>query len=213
MSDRSEDDGRHAASAPLVAWYVNDTLAPGERAEVESHLATCAECRTQAEFWRQLAPFVAATGAAPAPHPSQFGRLVARLDEEIDAPPAAPGDARFRRLPRRWRWVVAAQAAAIALLVGGLFLAAGQEPRVAPFRTLAAPAAPPAALHLRVVFDEGASERELRALLVPLGATIVGGPSPLGVYTVALPAGAAPAEAAAALRARPIVRFAEPVAP
>jgi anti-sigma-K factor RskA len=207
---------RHAAYAPLVAWYVNGTLEPGERAVVEAHLAECADCRAQVELWREVAPVLATAGAPPAPHPSQFQHLVARLDEQLDEPaPETPSAARpARQLPWRWRWVVAAQAAALALVGIAFFVRpAAEAPRAAPFRTLATAAMKVEGLRLRVVFDERASEAELRALLVPLGATIVGGPTPLGVYTVALPEGVSPAEAAAALRARPIVRFAEPVAP
>jgi anti-sigma-K factor RskA len=214
MNGRSAGDDGHAASAELLAWFVNGTLEAGERAAVEAHLASCAECRAQVDFWRQLTPHVSSAPAAPAPHPSQFRRLVARLDEELDAVPEAPLDGRFRRLPRLWRGVVAAQAAAIVLLAGALLLPDSEAPTSASFRTLAAPAETPAELlRLRVVFDEQVSERELRGLLLPLGARIVGGPSPLGVYTLELPAEATPAEAAAALRARPLVRFAEPAAP
>lgn len=143
----------------------------------------------------------------------------------------------FRETPAVIRWTLAAQLAALAVL--GLLLArpvappAGaptEEDRAAPtrFRTLSSDPARPAAdaPELRVVFDESTREREIRGALISIGGTIVGGPSPDGVYTVTLggPAETGPAEtspdaaadrraraAADALRALPKVRFAEPV--
>jgi hypothetical protein len=108
--------------------------------------------------------------------------------------------------------LLAGQAAAIVALAATLFVAVGRPP-AAGFHTLTASAAPAGAARLRVVFDERASERELRALLVPMGAAIVGGPSPLGVYTLELPSGAHLTATVAALRAQPLVRFVEPLEP
>ncbi|HEX5759875.1 MAG TPA: hypothetical protein VF121_11820, partial [Thermoanaerobaculia bacterium] len=96
--------------------------------------------------------------------------------------------------------------------------AAGESAPAAPaaeFRTLAAAAPAPGAARLRVLFAEETSERALRAVLQRVGGRIVDGPSPLGVYTVALPTGPAadPLEVVVAhLRAQPEVRFAGPAA-
>ena len=43
-------------------------------------------------------------------------------------------------------------------------------------------------MHLQVVFADDITEREIRTLLSSIGATIVAGPSPMAVYTVALAA-------------------------
>ena len=69
-------------------------------------------------------------------------------------------------------------------------------------------------MHLQVVFGDDITEREIRTLLSSIEATIVAGPTPMAVYTVALAGddrgGAARTrETLAVLRAHPKVRLAE----
>ena len=85
------------------------------------------------------------------------------------------------------------------------------------YRTLsdAAPAPPPAAAtsRLRLVFAAGTTEAEIRDLLLGIRGQITAGPSPLGVYTVEVPAGPDPlADVLTHLRAQKRVSLAEPVA-
>jgi hypothetical protein len=120
------------------------------------------------------------------------------------------------RRRRLGRW--AAAAAAAALITAVAWRLPRGESSDARFHTLSRPAPVAAAVtRLHVVFDDALPERELRALLLPLRAEIVGGPSALGVYTVALPAGRAGDEPEAwvleHLRTSPAVRFAEIVPP
>lgn len=200
--DRSAGPGAsHEEVQALLPWYANGTLDEAEHAWVEEHLAECAGCRAEAEECGALGATVrAAETMAPAPHPVELARLLARIDatEEL-------GRGGFR--PWRWlratlggtpplvRWALAAQ---LALLLGAGALAGWGRPAPSPagFRTLSdAPAAAAAEAqlrvpYLRVMFREQASEAEIRGLLLPLEAQIVGGPSPLGVYTLSLPTGA-----------------------
>lgn len=141
------------------------------------------------------------------------------------------------------RWLMAGQLAAIAVLgvalvMAVLVLGGGEGSGTDPvgsgrtFRTLTdtpaaptesiestAPAPVPAAggTRIRVVFDPSLTEEDIRSLLLELRAQVVGGPSPLGAYTLEIPAGADadPLEVVLDhLRAQPGVRFAEPaVAP
>ena len=71
----------------------------------------------------------------------------------------------------------------------------------------------PGRVHLQVVFAYDITEREIRTLLGSIGATIVAGPSPMAVYTVALAddreAPAQAQERLALLRTHPKVRLAE----
>ena len=71
---------------------------------------------------------------------------------------------------------------------------------------------------LRVVFDDRVRSADLRRMLGTIGATVVDGPSPNGVFTIALgatPNGAIdePAAVAGWLRSQSGVRFAEVVRP
>ena len=55
MADRqgpltpNEGRDRHEAIRELLPWYLNDTLEADERADVERHLQSCAECRDELE--------------------------------------------------------------------------------------------------------------------------------------------------------------------
>jgi hypothetical protein len=89
------------------------------------------------------------------------------------------------------------------------------------FRTLSDPPPPPAASagasrQVRVVFAATATEADMRRLLLEVHGELVGGPSSLGAYVVALPASGAGAEpwplVLEHLRTHPLVRIAEPVA-
>jgi hypothetical protein len=215
----------HRRTTADLTFLVNGTLAPAEAARAREHLQECADCR------RDLALETALMACAReeavldyAPH-AAFAKLAVRIDEH-----------EARRARRRAWWspgarvrlrlrdaAIFTQAVAIAVLV--LLIAnAGWRARepsaVGPYRTLTqtrATARADAPL-LRVVFDEGVRSADLRRMLGSIGGTIVDGPSPAGVYTIALGNAATgpvdePATAAEWLRAQPGVRFAELVQP
>ena len=84
------------------------------------------------------------------------------------------------------------------------------------YRTLSDAGSGPAAgrVHLQVVFADDITEREIRTLLSSTGATIVAGPTPMAVYTLALAGDdrggpARTRETLEVLRAHPKVRLAE----
>jgi anti-sigma factor RsiW len=120
------------------------------------------------------------------------------------------------------RALLAAQLAGLALL-GAVVAGRGAVP--APARHAAAPPlyhtlseAPPPSVggaQIRIVFADGATAAAIRDILVGVGGQIVGGPSPLGTYTVEVGngPGADPLEVVLPhLRARREVTFAAPVA-
>ena len=73
-----------------------------------------------------------------------------------------------------------------------------------------APVEAAAGPRLAIAFAAETPEGELRALLQETGARIVEGPSPRGIYTLALDADAPLEDVVARLRAHPGVRLAEP---
>jgi hypothetical protein len=111
--------------------------------------------------------------------------------------------------PGPLRWMLVTQGALIVLLVG--VVAWQASPLSAPYRTLsrAEDRASLGQAWIRVVFADDITAGELRMLLGSVGGRIVDGPSPLGVYTVAV-AGAA-STVLETVRAHPKVRLAEPV--
>jgi Putative zinc-finger len=211
----------------LLPWYVNGSLAERERERVEAHLAACLRCQEEERICRRMAGDVA-KGAeiAPAPHPVQLQRMLARIEESEREEKESAGPQRLfaplrslvQATPRPLRGALVAQAAVILLLIG--FLAWSlQRPGTAPapppvYRTLSNPdAAPVPSNRLRVMFSPKATEKEMRELLHGIQGKIVDGPSPSGAYTVEVPASSDPEQVVLArLRAEPQVMLAEPAA-
>jgi len=82
VSDRAHSTALpHQQAWDLLPWLVNETLEPGEREGVESHLAACSECRGEAERCRALEALVRSAEVAPSPHPAQLAQLMRRVDE------------------------------------------------------------------------------------------------------------------------------------
>ena len=226
-----EDHGERAHQRiwELLPWHVNGSLAERERERVEAHLAACLRCQEEERACRQMAGAVARGGeVAPAPHPVQFQRVLARIEESEREERESTGGRRLlaplrslvRATPRPLRGALVAQAAVILLLVG--FLAWSMtRPSTAPaalqpaYRTLSNPdAAPVPTARLRVMFSPQATEKEIRDLLHGIHGEITAGPSPSGAYTVEVPAASDPAGVVLArLRSEPqVVLFAEPAA-
>ena len=238
MRQREEHGERnHQRVLELLPWYVNGTLAAGERERVEAHLAACPRCQEETRVCRRTADEIERAGeVAPSPHPVQLQRMLARIEEsECEERQAGRGSrlvAAFRPLvrstPRPLRWALLAQAAAIFLLVGALGwsvrrpgVPVAATPAAVPasmgaaYRTLSNPeAAPVPSVRLTVMFQPQATEQEIRGLLHVVKGEITAGPSPSGAYTVAVPAAGDPAAVVLArLRSeKRLVMLAEPVA-
>lgn len=199
-----------------IPWYP-DGLSAAQRGALEAHAADCAECRRELAFVR----------GAPAEAPvidAEAERVWKRVLERIAAEdaqssgsvvPLAP--ARPTRSALRPLALAASLALAVGLgalgAVGALRLAGGEEPV---YRTAtAAPEVSAAGPTLDVVFRKDATAREIDAKLREIGGGVVAGPSALGVYRIALAAGADAASAAAALRAESggVATLAEPAHP
>lgn len=207
----------------LLPWYVNGTLSPAEMATVEQSLARDPVCRAELEECRALARLLEAHETATwQPSPAAFDRLLADIDRLDAAPTPARTDPPWWRPILEWlrntpapvRWTLAAQSLALAALALALLLPA--QPVDPGYETLSdGPPVLTAEPRLRVVFDDAMNVGELRTLLHGIAGHVVAGPTPLGVYTIAVTGDGRPDEAldraANALRAHPWVRLVEPV--
>lgn len=220
--DHEADHGGHERVLELLPWYLNATLGADEQGEVERGLATCPACRAELARCRTLGAAVRAEaerrGAESwAPSRHHLAGVLARIDA-AERRPRTPFalhrlSAWIRDTPPPVRWVLAAQGVAVLALVAALV---GRRPAPASYETLSrhglAVGAERALVH--VVLAEDATERRIRDLLLGVGGAVVEGPTPRGVYTVALPF--APSDRArleatvARLRAEPVVRFVAP---
>ncbi|MGQ0591797.1 MAG: zf-HC2 domain-containing protein [Gammaproteobacteria bacterium] len=203
----------HEEAWALLPWYVNDTLGDEERPRVERHLADCAPCRDElSRCWALAHAVQAETRAAWSPSPAHLGAIIERIERAERRP--APAQRwhtaltdlvrSFRETPRAAQWALAAQAVLVLVLGAALFV------RQEPYGTLSSPEPLKAeGPRVQVVFAEDLTERELRVLLRELGAEIVRGPTPAGVYTLRL-SGATSDVPVPKLRGHPKVRLAEP---
>ena len=101
---------KHAV-ADLLPFYVNGTLDDGERARVETEIASCAQCASELEELRAMAGMLQARAATIAPASTLHARTMARL--------GAPAmSSREPTAPSPWWSTPARYAAAASLVVG-----------------------------------------------------------------------------------------------
>lgn len=214
-----------------IAWYPDGGLSDGQRGAVEAHAATCSTCREEIAMLTGRAELPAAADPE-----RLFARVLALVEADGLAGSAAPGllaapeRSRAEPAPRRPAPALPRQpvrAGSVARLAAGVtlvlmtgalggwlgrdLLGAGAGPVYLPASVT--PAGAGEGVALEVVFRSDATAERIQTALRGLGAEVVAGPSPLGRYQVALPAGADAGAAAALLRAEGtgVASFAEPL--
>jgi anti-sigma factor RsiW len=220
-----------------IAWYPDGGLTDAQRGAVEVHAADCASCREELAI---LAERADAT-ASPADPDQLFERVLARIEtsavmEEPEAAvpelareaagPLRGAPARRRRgLSWQRRGAIAAAGFALVALAGALgwlgrdwVSPVGDAGAGEIYRTASESAPipiPDTGVALDVVFRSETSAEQINTVLRGLGATVAAGPTELGRYRLALPAGSDARAAAALLRAEGtgVASYAEPVQP
>ena len=203
--DRIEQaSGAHDPAEELLPWYATGQLDAAERAQVESHLYSCAACREQLTVERRFISEFQTTSP-------QLESGWARLKARIDPPRPTPG-ARKPIFADLWailsRPAVATLATAqLALVaVGGSALYSLTRPD---YHVLgSAPA--PAAGNAIVMFRGEANEADVQDALKRAGASVVGGPTSAGAYLIHIEP-ARRQEALARLQANEDVQLAQPI--
>jgi hypothetical protein len=181
----------------LLPWYANETLSAEESERVAMHLPDCSDCQRELARCSELNLAIKANRQqAWQPSPAHFSailRNVERAERKKNAHPDRWGwiAALFPWLtdtPRPARFALGLQGALV-IAFASLLALRGLAPSE-DYRTLSQPqtALHSAIPHLRLVFSEDASEREIRALLLGIRGKLVDGPSSMGAYTVALTA-------------------------
>lgn len=165
------DAMNHERAFELLPWLANGTLEDDEQDRVERHVRSCLTCRAELKEQRALHTLVR---EHPTVHLSAEESFAQR-GQHFSRPHS-------RRAPRF------AAAAAVACAAVGLAAWLGwmSNERVAPdYRPLSTEMRS-GAVHLDIIFSDGTTEEQMRALLAQVKGTIVGGPSGLGRYTVRL---------------------------
>jgi len=215
------DQSIHPEGA-LLPWYLNGMLREDERRQVAQHLSSCAACRVELDELAQLTVQLHEVYAAQSEPSTQIQPAVfsqVKLEASGKRAKSVMGPQWLKGLDDWCRSLFVARwapALAVTLLVAqlGLLLWSMARPTLSDqvmTRGLGSPA-----VRLRVVFQEMASERQIRALVQGLRGRIVDGPTPDGAYIIEIPSGdqAAAQKKVDALRSQTeSVRAVEPVTP
>ena len=203
MIEPIHTDQQHEEADALLPWYATGEIEPRDRAIVESHLATCGECRDQLALERRLVDEFQA-------HSPDADAGWARLRDRIQAPRRASvrAGAVWREM---WRILTRPAVAALATAEVALIAVAGAVLSFSQPAYQALGSAPaPASANALVMFRSSATEREIGAALRANGATLVGGPTSADAYMLHIPAARRQA-ALAHLQSNRIVTLAQPI--
>jgi anti-sigma factor RsiW len=214
----------HQAVQELLAWHASGKLAPDEAQRVARHVQTCAQCRQDLQWERELLDEARRTPlddeASPGAAEAALAGLLPRLGAQEAVPMPAPAPLPWWRTlaanePRWLRWTAVAQCVVIAGLA--LVLARPQSEPEGAYRAMGASdamgvpdGAAAASGNVVVIFAPGATEQDLRRILQTQDARIVDGPTVTGAYVLSIPAAVRP-QALQALRANAAIKLAEPL--
>jgi len=193
-------DETDARSDEALIAYIRGRLPEDEAARLAAEAAESPALAAEIALMRGIAAAVDADAAVATP--GELGW--ARLSRAIDAEAARPA-ARVRRP----LWPLAASAAAAVLVwqvvAVPLFTPGDQGPGYAPVSE-----EPSGDFSLSVAYAPTATEAEIRALLLEIGARVTGGPSAIGLWQLGFDSAAARDAGLARLQAADIVETAQP---
>ena len=206
----NDDSGHlHRETWQRIPWLVNGTVPAAERAEVERHLACCADCRDELAFQQRIHDGLSADVGSEASARDAFAKLAERLRDDTDFVPPVRRD-------RRQVWVAALAAAVVVQAIGLVILTAvvvqqSRTLRDASYRTLGAARIESDAALIRLVPKPGLAVGALQTLLDTHGLRIVDGHAGRAIYGLAATRPLDVAATLASLRAHDGVLLAEPV--
>jgi hypothetical protein len=193
MSGQTTEEIEREEIEMLLPWYATGRLNRADRERVENYLASHPEMLRQLDLVRtERDETVAANEALGAPSAGAIDRLMAALPATRGRrTPLSRGAALFQRLADFFaaptaagvRWVAIAAAALIAVqaaTIGALLYDRGVDYETASGQETGE------GIAALVVFTDGATAPAISRLLAELGASIVDGPKPGGVYKVRL---------------------------
>ena len=218
----------------LLPWHVAGTLSVEESMVVQAFIDSGEISATEVDSLATFAEVVAAPSPAePAYNPAILKRALEQLDDVVQEAPAEPlvvseamasrpaasetEPGLLQKLLAMLQWsatpvlarvVVAGQFALLlgfAVLFGGQIGDSSGGAETVGGSNVGQPA------DFSLIFSANAREAEIRALLLAHGATIVAGPSSIGIYQIAIPGDADPGPIAEGLTASPLITFLQPV--
>lgn len=198
----------------MVPIYLNGRLPDKERAAFEEGLERFAELKKElAEFSDIQQSYAKVEQKAPLDSDALFARIQDNIQKQEAPAPERSSDTWFQKLQQKLRewyqtpalsWSLAGAQFAALLVVIMLVV-----PQKGPYKTYTASPAQDDGIHINVVFNDGVQEIEIRTLLRQLGATIVDGPTTIGLYVLKVDASADVNALVQKLSDSKIVRIAE----
>jgi hypothetical protein len=170
----------HRKFLDLIPWYVNGTLSDAERVPLERHLGSCLPCHSALKEEERVRRLLRAQPDLPLGSAHAMAGLLERIERR--------GPRRGARLGRRALFLGYGAAAVLGGALVWLAFIPTPGPTGGPeaFTTLSASGASKGD-RIDVVFAEPIGEAGLEGFVAELGGALVGGPSEIGRYTIALP--------------------------
>ena len=169
----------HEQVEMLLPWYVTGQLDATENAQVDAHIAGCADCALLlAKEWELKGKIASLPTALPEfKLPKAFGKHRATITSHAWQSTRQTAS-RWAAKPLRVAAFAAAQAAMLLIVFQ---LAQFSTEPTAPYRTLSSGEAAGKA-NAVVMFDANTREAEFRKILIDTHSIIVGGPTESNVY-------------------------------
>jgi hypothetical protein len=239
MNLSTSSSPEHRESQELLPWLANGTLSGTSRQRLEVHLQTCEACRRELDAQRRLVATMSADHGVERMPGAGLQRLRQRIDalrvidtsgthtaQQAGGTDSAGADATGERTGSpgarlvagvawplmRWGNPAMAAAALLVCAVGGaIWLQSHRAVGLAHYQTVTNLAPQPAGAVIRAVFAPTLTVSELQAVLEDAKLKIVAGPTPAGVYSLAMSGSPSPDWSLQRLRRHDTVRFAEPI--
>lgn len=176
----------HEQAVELLPWLLNGSMDEDEQEKVREHALSCVVCRRELQALELINRFISdAAKSEPIPAPD-MRRINARIDRWIEHRSGLRQW--FSRwsdtVTNPWRLAFAAQTVLVIALAAMILWPASEE---AEFTTLTQPRSLPDGRYLRVVLSPDTAVSELAGLLDDMELRVADGPTPRGVYTLAVP--------------------------
>ena len=206
----------HHEAEELLPWYITGQLEGDELKLVETHLSSCAHCRRQLAFERQMVDeFAGLTpeidtgwarlkGRLEAPHPAAF-QPHAPLRQSLWDKVSSDAADLWQTLTRPAIAALASAQVAFVAIAGTILFSLSQPA----YQTLGSAPAPRTA-NVIAMFRADTTEAQMRDLLRANGATVVGGPTSADAFLLRV-APASRSQALAKLRSDQHVLMAQPI--
>ncbi len=191
-----------------LAWYVNGTLVGEEYAKVHQHLSECVICQQEHVQLQRLSQSVGEEAALLPNSASALADLQPQLAVSSKARVLFDFMGLLSRSPAGIRYLVAVQAAALAIMAGFLLLAGSTGDVVPGYTTLSSDNKNDG--DVRLVFSHMLSEQERNSILHSHGLELVGRPTDRGIATARWST-QHQQKTLESLRAQPGIELAEPI--